>query len=318
MTVWSRATYHTVKMTDSSQSESIDIADRERGPAEEFVGFGVVRKPILADDAIAEALAIAEAIAPRTDQKPGADPGDSAYAGKLSLKQVIELTDKRLRALYQDSREDNDSLPEVLDLLDIEVELGRPDKSDEALFASPAPTGAEGKSPQEKPGAAEGGTRETPSLRAEVEKAQTVRAETGTPIDAVAKMPEEEVDAATLVLERARGKLPDAGEEPIVPHQHGPRQNERDRVVRKLADIRKGTYFDILEVPTSASHQAIAEAYRAIANAFASEKYAAPALADLRPDVELIRFVVEKAYALLSDKALRERYRKIVEDDSTL
>ncbi|MBW2277386.1 MAG: DUF4388 domain-containing protein [Deltaproteobacteria bacterium] len=84
---------------------------------------------------------------------------------------------------------------------------------------------------------------------------------------------------------------------------------ERARVADKLTQVDDGTYFSILEISPEASGYEIRKAYRRLRGQFATERFAVSELSDLQPDVEVIRFVLEEAYEVLRDAAVREAYR---------
>jgi CheY-like chemotaxis protein len=84
---------------------------------------------------------------------------------------------------------------------------------------------------------------------------------------------------------------------------------ERARVADKLAQVEEGTYFSILEISPEASGYEVRKAYRRLRGQFATERFAVSELSDLQPDVEVIRFVLDEAYEVLRDPAVREAYR---------
>ena len=84
---------------------------------------------------------------------------------------------------------------------------------------------------------------------------------------------------------------------------------ERARVADKLAQVADGSYFVLLEVPPEASGYEIRKAYRRLRGLFSTDRFAAGELLDLQEDVKDIRFVLDEAYEILRNPALREAYR---------
>jgi len=84
---------------------------------------------------------------------------------------------------------------------------------------------------------------------------------------------------------------------------------ERARVADKLAQVEDGTYFSILEISPEASGYEVRKAYRRLRGQFATARFAVTGLADLQREVEMIRFVLDEAYEVLRDPAVREAYR---------
>jgi hypothetical protein len=87
---------------------------------------------------------------------------------------------------------------------------------------------------------------------------------------------------------------------------------ERAKVKVKILQANEGSYFDILEVSPDASEYDIDQAYEAIASQFDMTTFASPELADLQPQVELIRSMIEEAYEVLKNPGLCEQYRRVV------
>jgi hypothetical protein len=87
---------------------------------------------------------------------------------------------------------------------------------------------------------------------------------------------------------------------------------ERAKVKVKILQANEGSYFDILEVSPDASEYDIDQAYEAIASQFDMTTFASPELADLQPQVELIRSMIEEAYEVLKNTGLCEQYRRVV------
>ena len=83
----------------------------------------------------------------------------------------------------------------------------------------------------------------------------------------------------------------------------------------KIAQVDEASYFSILEVRPDASGYELRKAYRALVSQFAAERYAVPELADLAEEVELIRAVIEEAYEVLRNPALREAYRQGIAEE---
>jgi hypothetical protein len=89
---------------------------------------------------------------------------------------------------------------------------------------------------------------------------------------------------------------------------------ERARVADKLTQVDEATYFSLMEVPPDASGHEIRKAYRRLRGQFALERFAVADLVDLREQVEVIRLILDEAYEILRDPALREAYRQALED----
>lgn len=87
---------------------------------------------------------------------------------------------------------------------------------------------------------------------------------------------------------------------------------ERARVADKLSQVEEGTYFAIMEISREASGYEIRKAYRRLRGQFAPERFAVSELADLQPEVEVIRFVLDEAYEVLRNPAIREAYRQAI------
>jgi hypothetical protein len=90
---------------------------------------------------------------------------------------------------------------------------------------------------------------------------------------------------------------------------------ERVRVENKIAQAEEGSYFDILEVSPNASEYDIEQAFGALVELFDKERFSSPELADLRPQVELIRAMIDEAYEVLQQPELCEQYRRVVLED---
>jgi hypothetical protein len=90
-------------------------------------------------DPVKEALAKVEAVVSKTDEYFAKDPnGNGAIGDSVSLKQVIDQMEKRLISFLGLTDSKSTSLPEELESLDIEADLGRPDGVEE----SPVPPDA--------------------------------------------------------------------------------------------------------------------------------------------------------------------------------
>jgi CheY-like chemotaxis protein len=92
----------------------------------------------------------------------------------------------------------------------------------------------------------------------------------------------------------------------------GDERVERARVADKLSQVEEGTYFAIMELSPAASGYEIRKAYRRLRGQFAPERFAVAELVDLQPDVKVIRFVLDEAYEVLRNPALREAYRQAI------
>lgn len=111
------------------------IDDRAPGEPDAAVGAPVHRDV----DPVQEALAKVEAVVSKTGEYYLADPlGKGPVGETVSLKQVIKSMEARLVNSLGASDSKTPSLPEELESLDIEADLGRPDDSD----ASPVPPDA--------------------------------------------------------------------------------------------------------------------------------------------------------------------------------
>jgi hypothetical protein len=84
---------------------------------------------------------------------------------------------------------------------------------------------------------------------------------------------------------------------------------ERARVVEKLQQVNEGSYFALLEVAPDASGYEIRKAYREQRARFQAERFAVRELIDLQEEASLIRQILDEAYEVLRNPALRELYR---------
>ncbi|MCP4603416.1 MAG: DUF4388 domain-containing protein [Proteobacteria bacterium] len=89
----------------------------------------------------------------------------------------------------------------------------------------------------------------------------------------------------------------------------------RSRVSDKMAQVKEGSYYAILEISPKASGYEIRKAYRSLVGQFALERFAIPELADLQSQVELIQRIIDEAYEVLRNPDVREAYRKIVQEE---
>lgn len=118
---------------DSNEDGSISEAADENTPA--------TRESPIQSDVVEEILAKAEALAGENGMpmQPLSFPG-GALNGAGSLRDVIDRVEQQLMSSIKNLDPSQKSLPEELDALDIEAELGRPDRgADEFLEKSPEP-----------------------------------------------------------------------------------------------------------------------------------------------------------------------------------
>lgn len=84
----------------------------------------------------------------------------------------------------------------------------------------------------------------------------------------------------------------------------------RARLAAKWAQLEEGSYFELLEVDPAATEQEIRAAHARLSAEFSSQGLSSPGLADLRARAEVLRSVLEEAYSVLRDPALRAAYAK--------
>ncbi|MCP4675218.1 MAG: DUF4388 domain-containing protein [Deltaproteobacteria bacterium] len=102
--------------------------EEETSAEESLLDSGVAPKPVT-NDPVQEALAMAESVAPEASSLTYSRPPENDEIGEaISLMQVIDRVEQRLVPSYGQSDLMQQSMPEELDVLDIEAELGRPDE----------------------------------------------------------------------------------------------------------------------------------------------------------------------------------------------
>jgi hypothetical protein len=82
------------------------------------------------------------------------------------------------------------------------------------------------------------------------------------------------------------------------------------RIEAKLEHVSRGSYFDILGVPESASPYEIEQAYQRTTREFHPGQFAHPSYQNVASQLALIRRTLDEAYDVLSDDVLREDYRR--------
>jgi hypothetical protein len=82
----------------------------------------------------------------------------------------------------------------------------------------------------------------------------------------------------------------------------------RARLAEKSAEVEEASYFELLEVARTATEQEIRAAHQRLSAEFSAERFSDPGLADLRDRAEVLLSVLDEAYAILRDPALRESY----------
>ena len=75
------------------------------------------------------------------------------------------------------------------------------------------------------------------------------------------------------------------------------------------------TYYDVLEIPPSASQEEVSAAYRALARQYHPDRFASIPhhLSRIRRDAEAKWYEIQEAWSLLSDPAKRREYDKALE-----
>ena len=87
----------------------------------------------------------------------------------------------------------------------------------------------------------------------------------------------------------------------------------RDRIAARLALVREGDYFALLDLPRDASAFDVRRGYDELRAQFEPERLLTARTADLKDEVALILEVLEEAYEILGDDARRARYRRAIE-----
>lgn len=82
-------------------------------------------------------------------------------------------------------------------------------------------------------------------------------------------------------------------------------------VKNKLETVKEGSYFDVLEVAPTASRADIENARARLLSVFSLEKISGLGLIDLDADVQLIRYILEEAYEVLTHPEIGGKYREV-------
>ncbi len=136
-------------MDKPPKSEVEESVYEKDSTEEELLPPDVSHEPA-AGDPVKEALAMAEAVAPGPSEHLANKPsGEKEINESTSLMQVIDQVEQRLRPSLEPSDSQSLSLPEELDALDIEADLGRPDEPVEASGISQPPPSLTDKSVDE-------------------------------------------------------------------------------------------------------------------------------------------------------------------------
>lgn len=84
----------------------------------------------------------------------------------------------------------------------------------------------------------------------------------------------------------------------------------RAKVAARLALVREGNYFALLDLHNDASSHELRQSFLALRRTFEPARLLGATTRDLEDDVRLIVDVLEEAYDVLSDEQRRSRYRK--------
>ncbi|MDD5306318.1 MAG: DUF4388 domain-containing protein [Deltaproteobacteria bacterium] len=88
-------------------------------------------------------------------------------------------------------------------------------------------------------------------------------------------------------------------------------QLARARLADKLSQVEDGSYFEILGIAPEASGYEIRKAYRVLHAQFSPERFTRlPRIEEVERKLSLVRAVVDEAYEVLRDPAMRESYRQ--------
>ncbi len=118
---------------DNEKKDDIEktLEGEEEASAEKKLLDSDVAQELVTNDPVQEALAMAESVAPEASSRIYSRPPEKEEIGEtISLMQVIDRVEQRLVPSYGHSDLKQQSMPEELDVLDIEAELGRPDEPD--------------------------------------------------------------------------------------------------------------------------------------------------------------------------------------------
>ncbi len=115
---------------EKSDNNGEDKKDEQETPSDgDLLNVGFAPEPVQSD-AVEEALAVAESIVPEASESISqVFSAERSIGDSSSLKQLIDRAEESLRDSHAPSQVEDQSVPEELDALDIEAELGRPDEA---------------------------------------------------------------------------------------------------------------------------------------------------------------------------------------------
>ena len=293
-----------------------------------------------ADEAVKAALNVAESVG---RSEGGAETGLGLGFGDLpdsvSLNQILDQAEQRSKALFEKATSEVQEPLEELDVLDIAAQFGRPSESvatmddtsadatngfDDTKDLMPNPVARKEweYSPTPAIAAPIVPAPETPSREAASGKTDDEPRAAGAtdPTDglfAKPASPHPRPEKPRIVSIRKREDTPSADTLSLDPAEKTENDEKIRRLVaQKVSAVNEGTYFEILEVPSTASDAEVRDAYRHLLHKFREERFKDSALSDMRRDVRLIRVVVDEAFEVLRGPQMRERYRRASSEDS--
>jgi ActR/RegA family two-component response regulator len=116
-----------------------------------------------------------------------------------------------------------------------------------------------------------------------------------------------------VVLPRGAGDIRAYGGEPVPVAQRRDLAIDRQRVAAKHSQVQEGDYFALLGLRRDATSHEVLRAYQRMRLDFGRTAIAEEVLSELSAEVAEIRELVEEAYQILGDDALREAYRESLE-----
>ncbi len=272
-----------------------------------------------ADEAVKAALNIAASVG-RSDPDDNLGLAFDNMPDSVSLHQIIDQAEQRSRALFEQAVSDDHEPLEELDVLDITAQFGRPSESidtddgssdsvngfgdtkDLSPSVIPPPVDTEPLSPPPE-GVPQSASRTAEPVRPIADPPSIPPAEPSPPPN-----PNESGPPPRLL--RA-DEIP----APLENETSDERQDIQQLVEHTVSNIKEGTYFEILNLPTHATDQEVREAYQRLRHEFREERFKDAALSDMRKDVSLIRAVVDEAFEVLRRPQTREAYRRAALDD---
>jgi len=115
------------------------------------------------------------------------------------------------------------------------------------------------------------------------------------------------------VLPKGAGDVRSHGGEPVPVAQRRDLAIDRKRVAAKHAQVREGDYFSLLGLRPDATSHEVLRAYERMRLDFSGASIAEEVSTEMAVELAEIRELVEEAYQILGDDALREAYRESLE-----